>query len=1489
MSKRQDLRYSLLSTIDRLPLPKDTVSRPGFIGQVPYLLILRWAFFVGILLRFALFTYTGNPALVYTSIVVTGILVLVNTYLAFRTNHQRSARAQAALIALDLILISLFYYWTGNPQSGLLMFYFIPVLTATECFSFWGMLTVSGVTTCTFSYVILHLFPNNPITQSLWEYALRVFLPRAIFLVAVFALSSWLRQIGSQRKEMTSQRETEMQVLLRFKAEVDQLFDTQQVLDLTLSAACEIAGAAGGCVCLIDHNTNGIIAQAYSPWGYVMVPDSSRPTDPLASQVIQELTARSLMDVRTDPELTSLFDPDVRSAICIPVSSHDTLLGTLSVGRSTRDPFDEHTKSILDGIARQVATAIERIRLLTALNEIGEATTGTRKLDSELDDILHQLTDGLGFEYAMVSLVDEYRQVIESVRGRNVAPGWIRRSRHELKSADIQADIVRTGRTEVFDEWDERFDREIFERFGHVNLARIFSPLVVNGSVVGTLEAGCRRERQAEIITRENIKAVERLGKTRGAAIAEARPYVLLELIARNATRIIGADSASIHVYKSGEPLLVAGTGKADKDFLTEFPPRSTGMGWRSIRQRRVEKIDAPAELRSEHRLLYDRGVRAIAAFPLFLGADVKGVLYVHFWREHRFSQAELELEKVFARQIEVVIQNSLLLQSISEAAQRARALPELQRIVQSLALAPSLNLRQVLEDVAAHMLNILDADSVTLYQYFQAENRFDVPPVMQGDFRDQASMKMQIFADDIVWRIVGEGKSRFISNVRSNKMVSGVRTDGVKRLRFVEREGIVSSAAIVLRAGDTDEIVGLMFINYRMLHDFSPEEQRTIGTLASSAAIAIKTTRLRHDRELEALRAVDQRIVASARAPDIQPILEFILETGVKAVEAPTGAIMWYDWREDILKARATRGFPKGRKTLRLEIGEGIVGHAAEKMESVLAHDVTSQEWAGVYKSVIPGTRSELAVPLVDESGLLGVLNVEHHRVGAFSEDDRALLETLAVQAITAIHSVNLYLQLDRQVKSLHALNVIAARTQNPSYALDTVLHLLLTGVTIGEGLGFSRAMLFLTDDEGATLRGKMAIGAQTEEEAKAAWYTIGEEAASAQARGEDILILLLDHAEAFSVAVLEGKEPDWPLSTRIQDECIPIEEASGALFRCIFEGRTIIVEDADPDPFREIIERATRPGDTGRAFACVPLVAKEGTIGALVVDNRFVESEEEIGRDTVDSLEAFAGMLAMGIENARLRDQLVEEQRMKTWKEFAARTAHIIGTRISVIEGALTQLRWCLLDGGAIRTDQLDEAQLLLSELTEGIHKAKTRLVEFRTFAAPPEFQFSEVDLNEILQGTIREIEHSVICPIELSLLTEPLIVQGDPLRLSDAFIELIGNSNEAMRKDSRRMPRIAVIAGKELLPSDKKAVAKVEFRDTGPGIPDEKKELVFEPFFSTKGRRSGLGLTIVKQIIDRHKGKIEEVGTPGIGACFIIRLPIPGTSENLEKGEK
>jgi GAF domain-containing protein len=1408
-------------------------------------------------------------------------LAFAATYVTTQLHLRNSGRIQALFIASDVLLISLFYLLTNSPQSDFYLFYFLPIFAAQEYLGGRAMLTISVVVTGAFAGVIALLSQTDPMSTLIGLF-FRVFLPREVFFLSIIVLASSLRQLERRQRAKLSRRKEEMQTLLDFRAEVDQLFDLNRILELTIRKAVSIAGAEGGHISLVNHQTGQLELKACTPQDYF---EKHALTDGLSEQVVQQGRAYRLEDIGLDPT-TSVLSSRIHSLLCVPIITQNTVLGTLSVGGVISNHFDDDTERFLQALAGEAASAIERARLLTALGEIGAATASTLELDSELEAILQELTETLGFEFAAISLVDDYRGVVEMIRGRNVPSGWIERSRYRLDSLDIHADVVRTARIEVLEGWDERFDREVYERFGLANLVRIFAPLIANDVVVGVIEAGCRRERRAEVLIRETIQAIERLGQERGMAVARARPYMLLELIANRAIEIIGADSASIHVYQFNRPLLEAGAGKATKDFLRKFPPRERGIGWQAIQTGEPVVIDKPQDLAVTHAAFYDEGIRAIAAFPLSLGSDVRGVLYVHFWREHWFNSAELELEKVFARQMEVAIQDYLLLRTIAEAAQRARALSELQSIIQSLALASSLNLTQVLEDVAQSVLYMLDADNVTLYQYFQESGRFEFPPVMKGSFRDKASMQTPVYPDAVVWEIVQQGRPCFISDVSREPMLSGRRSDGMDVPRFIEREGIKSSAVTLLGTGEDGEIVGVMFVNYRTLHEFNSEDQRAINALASSAAIAIKTARLyervshdlkRRDKELEALRAVGRVIVSSVRAPDIQPVLEFILERGMEIVGAPVGSLMWFNRWDNVLELKAQRGFPEGQRKLRQGVGEGIVGLAAEREESILVPDVTVEKWAQVYKQVIPDTRSELAVPLVGESGLLGVLNVEHPEVSAFGEDDQALLETLAVQAVIAIHGVDLYQKLGRQIQSLRSLSAIATRIQDARYDLDTVLRLLLTGVTAREGLGFSRAMLFLADEAETQLQGKMAIGAQTREEAEAIWKSLNAKTRKLRVQGKSVLAYLFDQAEKFSTTVAEGRSLDWPLSRAVKDMCIPIEEGVGALSACALEGKTVVIEDGQHDPFRRLIEQISRPGDEGRAFACAPLVGKGKTIGVLVVDNRFLTSEGEIEEGALNSLEAFAGVMAMSIENARLQARLAEEQRLATWKEFTARIAHTIGTRIAVIDGSVTQLRSCLLEEGGVGGEQLEEVQIYLRGLTDGIVKAKTVLTEFRRFAVPLELKFEPLDLIQVVKGATREIQHGLDFPIELILPDELLTVRGDPIGLSDVLAELIRNAQAAMQQDTGRAPYITITISAETLPAVPGRVAQIEVADTGPGIPDEYRKRMFEPFSTTKGRGSGLGLVIVKDIIGQHQGTIEEAGAPGTGARFVIRLPV------------
>jgi signal transduction histidine kinase len=110
-----------------------------------------------------------------------------------------------------------------------------------------------------------------------------------------------------------------------------------------------------------------------------------------------------------------------------------------------------------------------------------------------------------------------------------------------------------------------------------------------------------------------------------------------------------------------------------------------------------------------------------------------------------------------------------------------------------------------------------------------------------------------------------------------------------------------------------------------------------------------------------------------------------------------------------------------------------------------------------------------------------------------------------------------------------------------------------------------------------------------------------------------------------------------------------------------------------------------------------------------------------------------------------------------------------------------------------------------------------------------------------------------------------------QGDPTQIQQVLINLVGNAFEAMRDKPVNKRRVELTTEKN---GDE--TIRVSVRDYGVGISDEARERLFEQFFTTKEEGLGMGLTIVRSIIEAHGGKIEAENVPGGGARFHFTLP-------------
>jgi len=373
----------------------------------------------------------------------------------------------------------------------------------------------------------------------------------------------------------------------------------------------------------------------------------------------------------------------------------------------------------------------------------------------------------------------------------------------------------------------------------------------------------------------------------------------------------------------------------------------------------------------------------------------------------------------MFAREMEGFIRNYLLLRRVTEVGGRAWALSGLQSLMQS--LTSPFNLPDVLKKIAKNALLTLNADNVAVYQYQADKKSFCMPPVVDGQFRHPALIERNLKPEEILFQFVEQGASQFIVDAHKHPFVAGHNSSG--KPRFIDREEVKSGAVLVLRTGETGEVVGLIFVNFRRVHNFSGEEKRVMDALATSAALAIRNARLHQadlKGQLEALHAILKAI--AEKGPDLKEVLERLLQQTLALTGAKYGACMLWNERNKVLEPIAHWPPRDGYPSTPLKLGQGIIGLAAESRKSILVEDLADKNKsifvetqgevfpAKMYKKVNPDTRCEIAVPLLDEGELLGVLNIEHSKPRALTQDNLVLLQTLAVPAIIALHTVELY-----------------------------------------------------------------------------------------------------------------------------------------------------------------------------------------------------------------------------------------------------------------------------------------------------------------------------------------------------------------------------------------------------------------------------------------------------------------------------------------------
>jgi two-component system NtrC family sensor kinase len=234
-----------------------------------------------------------------------------------------------------------------------------------------------------------------------------------------------------------------------------------------------------------------------------------------------------------------------------------------------------------------------------------------------------------------------------------------------------------------------------------------------------------------------------------------------------------------------------------------------------------------------------------------------------------------------------------------------------------------------------------------------------------------------------------------------------------------------------------------------------------------------------------------------------------------------------------------------------------------------------------------------------------------------------------------------------------------------------------------------------------------------------------------------------------------------------------------------------------------------------------------------------------------------------------ANIQKRLADTERMATLGKLTSKVAHELNNPMDGI------LRYLNLAMRIVEQENLEKAKEYLTQCRLGLMRMVqivSELLEFSRSTYPP---FEHARIEQIIEDAIKTMEAKAEI-LNVRILSNyavgiPQIQSGN---LFQVFCNLIKNALDAM-------PNGGQLRISTRLAADNTAI--VEFRDTGAGFAPDNAKVIFEPFFTTKdrGRGTGLGLAVCKDIIERYNGRITAENAPEGGSIFSVYLPVTANS--------
>ena len=905
---------------------------------------------------------------------------------------------------------------------------------------------------------------------------------------------------------------------------------------------------------------------------------------------------------------------------------------------------------------------------------------------------------------------------------------------------------------------------------------------------------------------------------------------VVIEQFLEVIGHVIFYENASLFLCVEDELHFVDGRNLNERPF--PWTPQQATEIWRDhpyVRQaiETETAVNIPDIQKETDWIDYPEGEKTTAwvAIPLLAGGELIGILMLDSREVNAFNQRSEWLVTTIASHAAVAIHNAVLFQNSEQQ------LAELSTLYQASAtMTANLDQNFVLQTVVTEMVRALQIDSCSIFVWDK-----DQQTLIPSAYKRQPYWQGETETDGAPFGLTRlENLERYpiVRQVIDSQEIGKLRIDQTKAQEEIDLlEAAELKSVMLVPLVRRNGFLGLLALGEMIEpRSYSDTQLRLAQNLAGQAAVAIEHAHLftQAQSRIEELSTFHDIVLQLNTPLDLSHVLDEITKAALKLMGADNLHIYLYDEESNEFNfgsalwrdGSRTPAVQKPRAT-----GRGLTATVVKQAAPIVINDAPSHPFFQSEQSRQWGIYAIAGFPLKYGDKVIGAFTATYLHPHTFTEEELLLLNLLAEQAAVAVRNAELFADSQRRLRDMSAL-VDMAKQVTGDLNLESVLQ---TTVQILRGLMNARAStITMLADEPSELIVRAAVGID-----------------------------------------LEFNEAHMKVEDSISGQVVTTAEM-------------IYIRDTHDDPDFLFFDEAVR------SLFVVPLIVRDEVIGTLTIDsdqpNAFTESDQQLMiiaaaqvSVAIENVRLFAESEARTQELAAAYEELKESDRLKD--ELVQNVSHELRTPLTFVKGYID----LLMDGEeGLLTEEQQEFLQIVSDKTDDITRIIDDIITLQRINAS-NLQLETVPMTDILATTVAS--HRLVADKKgLKIRTKFVedkntFVSIDRGRINQVLDNLIGNA----MKFSPDGGEITIAM------SQMDYAVCVSISDQGIGMPREQHERIFERFYQIDGsarRRfggTGIGLAIVKRIIDAHNGQIWVESEIDEGSSFFFTLPTVTVNKN------